>query len=123
MKRKTANKNLVDVARLYTDLFSDGTYQENKKFVHGVFETLKLQLSECVPGQRVTIVGFGSFEVRPPKKMSGSFKHYKTGMTVSKVQEYPRLVFTPSLQIKKLMRVKHGKRRKEVAEDIVEFNI
>ena len=116
MKKRTTNKTLVDVARLYTDLFSDGTYLDNKKFVHGVFETLKLMLSECTPGQRVTIIGFGAFEIRPPKNMTGSFKHYKTGMVVSKVQEYPRLVYTPSLQIKTLMRVKHDKRKAPVEE-------
>ena len=101
--RKRKSYLLKDLNAVYTEFYSDASPHANFPFVKAVFDSLKILLSECEIGDKVLIVGFGSFEKCPPKKGPGHFKHFVTKKPIKKEQKNPRIKFTPSPLLKALV--------------------
>jgi len=99
---------IKDMVELYTELYGDEDtdFKVTKQYFKAFLDTIMILVTECRVGDKVKLVGFGVFEICPPRKMPGSFRHFKTNQLISKEQTSPRIRFTPSIQMKKMLKEK-----------------
>ena len=106
MQPKSRSFVIHDITKVYSKLYSDGTESSNRLIIKAVMEATSILIAQCSIGDKVKIPSIGTFEIRPPKKMTGTFTNHRTKKQISKVSLYPRIRFIPSPGLKLLLRSK-----------------